>query len=217
MTETTITPSALAYLFGDLLQDQYASTSPIALNETLPCRGTKAKKNDLAVLILTTACVYWAKQECVHLSLGTKGLLVKSRYVLVARTTKPAARLNGHEGLFLAAISGKERDDGVASIVHRLLRQDSIDPWGRVIKETQRYLVGLGYFAEVDRKGIGKILGKELIPQCDAILSLQPQVGLVRDLLAAFRSAQGELYGQIWKDIGSGITSRQETPDNDLA
>ena len=216
MTETSIAPSGVAYLYGDLLQELFPSTSRLALNENLPCRGTKIKKNDLAALILTTACVHWAKQDCVRLSLSSKGLLIKSRYVLVARTTKPAARLDGIEGLFLAAISGKEKDDGVASIVSRILRQDSVDPWGKVIKEAQRYLVGLGCFDEVERKGIGKLLGKELVPQCDRIAALQAQVGAVRDLLAGFRSAQNELYGQVWKDVGSGIASRQETPDTDL-
>jgi hypothetical protein len=76
--------------------------------------------------------------------------------------------------------------------------------------------LGLGYFTEGERKGLGKLLGKELVPQCDKIAVLQAQVGAVRDLLVGFRSAQSELYSQVWKDVGSGIASRQETPDHDL-
>ena len=46
--------------------------------------------------------------------------------------------------------------------------------------------------------GLGRLLGKELTPQCDRILALQGSVGQVRDLLSGFRSSQPELYAQLW-------------------
>lgn len=35
----SIEPSALAYLFGDVLEDVFAGVSRFGLSETLPCRG----------------------------------------------------------------------------------------------------------------------------------------------------------------------------------
>lgn len=216
MSELTIMPSGLAYLYGDLLQDVFASSARVSLGEQLPCRQVSVKKFDLATLVLVTACVYWSKQGCLQFSLGTKGLL-KSRYVLARRTTQAAPRLEGLESQVLANVTGRDKDDGVASIVERVLRKDHVDPWGAVIREVQRYLLVPGYYAEAERRGVGKLLGKELVPQCDKIATLQGQVAGVRAMLEEFRSAQSELYSQLWKDVGAGITRRQETPENDLA
>jgi hypothetical protein len=209
-------PSGLAYLYGDLLQDVFASSARVSLGEQLPCRQVSVKKLDLATLVLVTACVYWAEQGCLQFSLGTKGLL-KSRYVLTRRTTKAAPRLEGLESQVLANVTGREKGDGVASVVERVLRKDHVDPWGAVIREVQHYLVVPGYYAEAERRGVGKLLGKELVPQCDKIATLQGDVAGVHSMLEGFRSAQSELYSQLWKDVGAGITSRQETPENDFA
>ena len=217
MSESLVVPSALAYLYADTLQDLFASRARLSLSESLPCRHVSVRKTDVATLVLVTACVHWVREGCLDLTVGTRGMLVKSRYVQATRTTKAARRLDGLEALLLASVAVREKDNGVASIVNRLLRKDSVDPWGRVIQEVQRYLLGLGYYSEVQRKGLGKLLGKELVPQCDRIMPLQGHVGQVRDLLSGFRSSETELYGQLWKDVGAGITSRQETPDNDLA
>ena len=216
MSTSSIVPSALAYLYADLLQDLYANSARVSLSESLPCRGASVKRADLATLVLVTACVHWVQQGCLTLSMGVKGVLVKSRYVQVARTTRPAGHLDGLEGLLLASVAAKEQDNGMSAIVNRVLRKDSVDPWGHVIQEVRRYLLGLGYYSEVERKGLGRLLGKELTPQCDRILALQGSIGEVRDLLSGFRSSQAELYAQLWKDANAGITSRQQTPDHDL-
>jgi len=217
MSELSVMPSALAYLYGDLLQDVFASSVRVSMNEQLPCRQVSVKKSDLATLVLATAFVYWTEQGCLQLSTSTKGLLIKSKYVLARRTAKAAPRLEGLESQVLASVTGREKGDGVGSIVERVLHKDYVDPWGAVIREVQRYLLGLGYYAEAERRGVGKLLGKELVPRCDRITSLQSEAGGVHDLLARFRSSQADLYPQLWKDVGAGITSRQETPDNDLA
>ncbi len=216
MTQPVVAPSALAYLYADSLQDLFASKTRLSFGERLPCRDVSVKKSDLATLILVTAYAHWKQQGCLQLSMGVKGLLVKSKYLQAMRTSIPADRLDGLEGLLLASVAPREKDNAVASIVHRLLREDSVDPWGRVVKEVQHYLLGLGYYSEVERKGLGKLLGKELSPQCDRILSLQSSVSLVRELLSGLRSSQPEVYTQLWKDVSAGITSRQETPDTDL-
>lgn len=215
MNEFSIVPSALAYLYGDMLQDLFASSARVSLSESLPCREVKVKRNDLATLVLVTGFVYCAKQGWLRLALSTKGLLIKSRYVLASLTQRPASAMAGLEGQILSSMAGK--DEGVSSIVTRVLHKDSVDPWGVVIREVQRYLLGLGYFAEVERRGLGKLLGKEWVPQCDRILPLQSQVEQVRGMLAGFRAGQDELYAQLWKDVGSGIRLRQETPDEDFA
>lgn len=217
MNGFSIAPSALAYLYGDLLQDTFASSALVSFPESLPCRDVKVKKTDLATAILVTGFVYLAKEDCLRLSIGSRGFLVKSKCVLVARTPCSTGRQNGLEEQILANLTGKAKDDCVNPIVQRVLRKDSVDPWGAVIREVQRYLLGLGYYAERERQGVGKLLGKELVPQCDKILALQAEVSKAHDMLASFRSAQGELYVQLWKDAGAGITARQETPDVDMA
>lgn len=217
MTEFTVAPSALAYLYADMLQDMCGPSAVMTLSEKLPCREVQVKKKDMATLILYTAFAYWVRAGCLRLGIETKGLLIKSKYVTVSRTPTPATRSDGLEAQLLTYLTGRAKDDSTAGIVARWLRKDSIDPWGAVIHEVQRYLASQGYFVESERKGLGKLLGKELQPQCDKIASLQGQVNPVRDLLSALRTAQPDVSTQLWKDIGSGITGRQETPDSDLS
>jgi hypothetical protein len=73
----------------------------------------------------------------------------------------------------------------------------------------------LGYYSEGERRGIAKILGTKLVPECDKILALRSQAERVREMVAAFRAEQPELYAQLWKDVAKGIGSRQESQDVD--
>ncbi len=215
MNQFPVMPSALAYLYGDLLQEVFAGTARISVSETLPCRQVKVKRNDLATVVLFSGFVYCATEGWLRLEASIRGRLIKSKYVLAKRTAQPA-RLEGLEAGILDSVTGKESDDGVSSIVARLLRRDHVDPWGYVIRDLRRYLLGPGYFTESERGGVRKLLGKELVPDCAKIGALRTEAGQVGNLLAGFRSAQGELYAQLWKDVSAGITSRQETPQEDL-
>ncbi|MBC7234102.1 MAG: hypothetical protein H5T68_12765 [Chloroflexi bacterium] len=212
MSDFTIAPSALAYLFGDTLEDLFAGRARLSSNETIPCREAKVKTKDLANAMLVAAFVHLANEGVLGLALSTKGMLVKSKFVLATRGSGQASHSGGLEGGIVANLTGKE---GVGVTVARVLGGESADPWQEVIRRARRYLVEKGYFAEEERHGIGKLLGKQLVPQCEKIAALQGEAEQVKAMLNAFRANQPALYEQLWKDVAGGIASRQEKPDMD--
>lgn len=216
MSEFTIAPSALAYLFGDTLEDLFAGRSRLPLSEAIPCREAKVKLRDLANVVLVAAFVQLASDGALGLALSTKGMVIKSKFVLATRGSGQASRSDGLEGRILANVTGIARNDDVSSVVARVQGRKSADPWKEVIGTVQRYLVGLGYFVEVERRGIGKLLGKELVPQCEKIAALRGEADRLKAALSAFRASQPAIYEQLWQDVARGIASCQEKPDTDF-
>jgi len=216
MTEFTITPSLLAYLFGDRLEDLFAGRSRLPINETLPCREVKVKSRDLPVAMVVTAFAYLARRQLLGLSLETKGRILKKRFVLATPTGGLGPDLPGLEGEILASIHRDAKGNDVPTVVWRLWRSDVTDPFSDVIRRGREYLLQLGLYAEGERRGIAKILGAKLVPECDKILALRSEAEHVREMVADFRTAQSELYVQLWKDVAKGIGSRQESQDVDM-
>ena len=105
MNAFTINPSALAYLFGDRLEDLFAGRSRLPFNETLPCREVKVKARDLPIAMLTTALIHLVRRGVVRLSLDSKGRILKKRFVLATITNESAANLGGLEGQILGSIT----------------------------------------------------------------------------------------------------------------
>jgi hypothetical protein len=215
MNAFTISPSALAYLFGDRLEDLFAGRSRLPFNETLPCREVKVKVRDLPIAMLTTAFVYLVQREVVRLAVGSRGRILKKKVVLATPSGGSAADLSGLEGQLLDSIRRDAKDSDVPTVVWRLWRSDVTDPFSDVIRMGRQYLLELGYYSEGERRGIAKILGTKLVPECDKILALRSQAERVREMVAAFRAEQPELYAQLWKDVAKGIGSRQESQDVD--
>lgn len=215
MNNFTVLPSALAYLFGDALEDLFPSRSRLAFGEKLPCRDVKVKRKDLAKAMILTAFVHLARQGHLTLTLSKKGRIIKRKFVLAARSGSPAGGLGGLEGQLMGVVRKDSKHNDVASLVWRLWSDDVSDPFGDVIHMSQAYLQRQGYFSEGERRGIARILGKKLVPECDRILALQGEVSLMQGMIAAFRAEQPELYAQLWKDVGKGIASRQEVSDDD--
>ncbi len=75
------------------------------------------------------------------------------------------------------------------------------------------YLFGQAYFAEEKRRGITKLGGKKLIPQCERIAALEREAQQLREMMTAFQARQSELYNQLWRDVANGIDSRQVDTD----
>lgn len=213
--EYSIVPSALAYLFGDVLEDMFAGrASRFTLSETLPCRGVKVKKKDLANVMLAAAFVYLAEEGHLKLILGTKGRILKSKVAFAALSSEqPGQGLGGLEGQIVNNITGNQKEDEVGPIVSRLLGKDWSDPWGHIIGEVRGYLLGEGYFAEEEQRGITKRRRKKLIPQCGRIAALEGEARQLREMMATFQARQPELYKQLWKGVAAAIASCQETPD----
>jgi hypothetical protein len=216
MNAFTVNPSALAYLFGDRLEDLFAGRSRLPFNETLPCREVKVKARDLPIAMLTTALIHLVRRGVVRLSLDSKGRILKKRFVLATLTNESAANLGGLEGQILGSIRHDAKHNDVPTVVWRLWSADVTDPFSDVIRMGRQYLLELGYYSEGERRGIAKILGTKLVPECDRILALQAEADAVRDMLAAFRAEQPEVYEQLWKDVAKGISSRQEQQDVDV-
>jgi hypothetical protein len=215
VADFSISPSALAYLFGDELDDLFADRSRLPINENLPCRDVKVRRNDLAVAILVTAFADLVRKGHLSLIMHTKGRIIKSKCVLASLASTPAGALAGLEGQLLGNLRGNSNEDDAPSVVARLWRSDVNDPFGKVIQMAQTYLLQQGYIVEEERQGLGKLLGKKRTPQCEGILGLQPQTATLYDLVASFRSGQPEVYAQLWKDVAKGIDSRQERVEVD--
>ncbi len=215
MPDFTVPASALAYCYADQLTSAVVGRTALDLDHQLPCRDAKAKRKDVVTLVFTAALVHLARRGAIRMETGTRGALIKRKYVLVTLATRALATA-GIEAALLAEVSGKAKDDGAGNLVARLLGKDRTDPWGHAVSLIQESLVELGLFAESERRGLGKLMGKDRTPVCDRVLALQAQVPVLKGLLSEFRAAQGPLYEQLWKDIGSGLASRQDKPDVDL-
>jgi len=165
--------------------------------------------------MVTFAFVYLVEQGHVRLAMGKTGRIIKRRHVLAERTSTAGGGLGGVEGQSLGATLAGTKKNDVPTIVWRLWSSDVPSPVGDVIQMGKAYLRTLGYFHEEERGGIGRLLGSKWVPDCDRILALREAATSVQGLVAAFRSRQPDLYGQLWKDVGKGISARQEAPDID--
>jgi hypothetical protein len=216
MNGFTINPSALAYLFGDRLEDLFAGRSRLPFNETLPCREVKVKARDLPIAMIMTAFVHLVRQQWVRLTVESKGRILKKKFVLATLVGGPAADLSGLESQILGSVRQNGKHNDVPTVVWRLWSSDVTDPFSDVIRMGRQYLLELGYYSEGERRGIAKILGTKLVPECDRILALRAEADGVRDMVAAFRAEQPQVYEQLWKDVAKGIGSRQESQDVDM-
>ncbi len=208
--EYSIAPSALAYLFGDMLEDVFAGrASWFGRSETLPCCRVEVNREDLATVMVTAAFLHLAEEGNLILTLGTTGRILKSKTVFAAfRSRRPGQYLGGLEGEIVSNMSGFQMKNDVKHIVERLLGRHWSDPWREIIRRARRYLLYKGYFAEEERHGIAKLLGKKLIPQCGRILALEKEAWQLGKMMAAFQASQSELYERLWKCVEGGIASR---------
>ena len=215
--EYSIAPSALAYLFGDVLENVFARrASRLTRSETLPCREVKVKRRDLASVMLAAALVHLAEEGHLKLTLDRKGRIFKSKAVFATLSPqRPDQGAGSLEEQIVNNITGKEKKDDVSSIVWRLLGTDWSNPWGHIIEEARGYLLGVGYFAEEKRRGIARLRGKKLIPQCERITALEREARQFGEMMATFQTRQSELYKQLWKGVTTGIASRQKSKDLD--
>jgi hypothetical protein len=215
MSDLAVPPSALTYLYGDKLEDLFGGRSRLPFHETLPCREVKVKRKDLADAMVVSAFVFLAEQGHLVLAVQTTGRLVKRRFVQATRSSSPADSLSGLESQLASCVGMDPKRNDVPSVVWRLWRNDIHDPFGDVINMGKAHLRALGCFHEGQRRGVARILGKQLVPDCERILALRGQVRVVHEMLATFRGAQAALYAQLWKDVEKGIASRQEQQDVD--
>lgn len=216
MNDFSVLPSALAYLFGDVLESEFAGKTRLGFSEKLPCREIKIKKKDLATMMVVAGLSFLRKAGHLQLAPGKTGRILKRKCVHVTSASSGVGFGDGLESQLLARVSGKLKNDDVASVVWRLWNGDSTDPFGDVIRWAQEYLIAEGYFHLEERRGIGKLLGKKRLPHCERVLPLQQEADVLRAMLMAFRAAEPEMYQQLWKDVGKGIASRQEQQDVDF-
>lgn len=216
MNDFSVLPSALAYLYGDVLESEFGGTTRLGFSEKLPCREIKIKKKDLAKMIVVAGFCFLRKAGHLQLAPGKTGRILKKKCVHVTSAGSGVGFGGGLEPQLLANVSGKLKKDDVASIVWRLWNGDSAHPFDDVIRWAQEYLIVEGYFYLEERRGIGKLLGKKRLPHCERVLTLQREADALRAMLMAFRASEPEMYQQLWKDVGKGIASRQEQQDIDF-
>ena len=215
--EYSVAPSALAYLFGDVLENVFVRrASRLTRSETLPCRAVKVKRRDLATVMLAAALVHLAEDGHLKLTLDRKGHIFKSKAVFATLSPQQPGQGPGSlEEQILNNITGKKKKDDLSSIVWRLLGRDRSNPWSHIIEEARGYLLAVGYFVEEKRRGIARLRGKKLMPQCERIAALEKEARQLGKVMATFQTSQSELYKQLWKGMTSGIASRQERKDLD--
>ena len=61
MNDFSVLPSALAYLFGDVLESEFAGKTRLGFSEKLPCREIKIKKKDLATMMVVAGLSFLRK------------------------------------------------------------------------------------------------------------------------------------------------------------
>ena len=211
----SIAPSALAYLFGDVLENVFAGrVSRLTHSETLPCRGVKVKRGSLVNVMLAAVFVHLAEEGYLKLTLGRKRRILKSKAVFAMLSPQQLGQdLGGLEEQIVSNIRGNQKEDDVRSIVYRLLGADSNNPWSVIIGKARGYLLGEGYFTEEEQRRITKRRRKKLIPKCERIATLKGEAQQLREIMATFQARQPELYRQLWKSAAAGVASRRETPD----
>lgn len=163
--EYSIAPSALAYLFGNMLEDVFVRRRARLLGKKLPCRTVRVNRKDLANVMLVAAFVYLAEEGYLRLTLDTKRFIFKFKTVFVALRSKQSIPYPGGslEARIVSNITGNQKKDDVPSIIWRLLGRDSNFPWRHIIKRAPRYLLDHGYFVEEERHGVAKLFGKKMV------------------------------------------------------
>jgi hypothetical protein len=198
----TVPPSCIIYLFGDrfVAQDRL-------LGEKLPCGEVKVGKKALAQEMMRAAFASLAG-GVLSLKFGQrKRLLFKTGAVFAALNSQE--KCGGLEGRIVEAFTGDPSRDCVEEIVARAVGEECADPWGAVVDAVREHLLGLGYFTEEGRSGLGRLVpGRKLLPNCQRINTLQGQVPAVQTLLREFSSRDAALDKQLGEDIKKGITSR---------
>lgn len=217
MTSFSVSPSALVYLYGDRFEDLFGGRTRITRNEELPCRGVKVRDKDLATAVVTCTLAFLAGQAQIDLALGTSGRFIKSRVVLVQRRmVQTLWKSDALEAQLLGQVTGVAKKDTAPAVVSRLWESVHEYPWWDVFERVQRSLLAEGCYTLEERTGLKKLLGAKLVPVCARVLALEAEALELHALLARWRSANRELYQQLWTDVTSGITSRAEKPDVDL-
>ncbi len=204
------TPSDIVYLFGD----QFAPRDkPLFPSEKVPCGDAKVQKRELAQEMIRAAFAQLERDGSIGLSLGQrKTLIFRSEAVIVTKRGDAAG--GGIERGILDAVTGDAKKDHVDEVVGRLIGEERIDPWGAVIDQAKEHLLSLGYLAEGERSGLGKLIhGRTLTPLCDRIVTLRVHVPAIQALLGDLERRDPALNRRLGEDIKKGITSRYQTRD----
>ena len=146
----SIAPSALAYLFGDMLEDVFIKRNfwqdLSAVREILPCRRVKVERDNLANVIIVAAFVYLTEEGYLRLILGIKRGIFKSKDVFGELRS---SRLSPYPGSLEEQIVNKITRPGnhqwkkndVGSIIQRLQSWHSEDPCRDFIRWPRKYLL----------------------------------------------------------------------------
>jgi hypothetical protein len=207
-------PSGVIYLFGDHFVER---DTIFTAGEKLPCSEIKVKKKQLTEVMLAGTFAWLAQNGRISFTTGQKGTLVFKRpaaFITVVR--RDPLDPGGLEASILHALSGNLQSDSVEDVVYRVIPNTNVDPWGDVVDIARNHLFRMGFYQEVERTGVAKLLaGRKLVPLCDRIATLQPGIGAAQALLHSYQAGNPALYRLLHDDIRKGIDSRYEAPDTD--
>lgn len=179
----------------------------------LPCRDVKVSKRELAQKAVVGGFISLVEGNHIRLSIVKRRALLglRKRQVVQVEAVGGGLSDGSLEAGLLASLDQDAEKNAVTKVVERLL-PISGDPWADVIERIEEDLLGQGYFTETERekKMARFFLGKKLVPQCERFAALEERVPAVEEMLDGFRSANGEVYDQLVKDVRRAIRARQE-------
>jgi len=208
-----VSPSGVVYLYGD----HFVKGGFLRGRIELPCRGVKVKKDEVAETAAAAAFIGFAQGGHARLYIdkrkGTLGLR-KHKAVFLQPLQRAGAPPSGFEGMILQLLSDRQGLNNAVDILKRLV-PESEDPWAGVIWRVKEGLLEQGYFVEGERGKVTKFfLGRNLLPDCQRIATLQGQVEPVRGMIESFRIANPGIYAQLMKDVRAAIQARKRVEED---
>ena len=169
----------MVYAYGHLFAQQAKLVGVYA-----PMHEGKLNRDQLAQMMLVADFVGLERAGALSLSLSTsKVLFIGTESVRVTKLKDvqagPVSRA------ILGQLTGDPNKDGAKNVVYRLLRKDSVDPFGVVVSWSQQSLLQNVYYHEEEGGRIAQMVaGSRKVPDRERLATLEESAGQQADAAA---------------------------------
>ena len=175
-----------------------------------PMHDGKLNRDQLAQKMLVADFVALERGGALSLSLSTsKVLFIGTESVRVTKVNDVQA--GPLSRAILGQLTGDPNKDGTKNVVYRLLRKDSVDPYGVVVNWSQQSLLQNGYYFEEERGRIAQMVaGSRRVPDRERLATLEPAARMIQSALREEELKQPAIYKRLKQDVLDALRSRVE-------
>ena len=195
----------VVYAYGHLFAPEVK-----LLGVEAPMHDGKLNRDQLAQMMLVADFVGLERAGALGLSLSTsKVLFIGTESVRVTKVKDVQA--GPLSRAILGQLTGDRNKDGAKNVVYRLLRKDSVDPYGVVVNWSQESLFQNGYYHEEERGRIAQMVaGSRKVPDRERLATLEPAARMIQSALREEELKQPAIYKRLKQDVLDALRSRVE-------